>query len=261
MRPLLFCNYAPPLAALLRENCVHLDGLEWSPFHTPAQIAVQRETYPDLAFQFHASHVGRFPGSEQTLRRYHQVCAESGWVSLHLSPIPSLVVNASLKFGLHLPVPDHQWLIDLFIQRILFLQTRLTLPVILENMAVLPGLDSLFESDPETIMQILLETDTGFLLDLGHARIAAAYRKQPVWEYLSALPLERVREIHVSGPRESENGFYDAHQPLQEEDYQLLTWCLRHTDPEVVTLEYFREDGPALARMLVRLWKMIGGDE
>jgi uncharacterized protein (UPF0276 family) len=261
MRPLLFCNHAPPLAALLQNNHVHLDGVEWSPFHTPAQIAAQREIYPGLAFQFHASHVGRVPGSELRLRCYNQICAESGWVSLHLSPIPNWMVSASMKFGLHLPVPDHQWLIDLFIDRILFLQTRLALPVILENMSVLPGLDSSFESDPETISRILLWTDVDFLLDLGHARIAAAYRKQAVRDYLLSLPLERVREIHVSGPRQSENGFYDAHQPLHEEDYQLLAWCLARTEPEMITLEYFREDGPALEEMLVRLWAMIGGNE
>lgn len=259
MRPGLFCNHAPPLANFLRDGCVRLDGLEWTPFHTPEQIAAHRTPYSGFAFQFHASYLGRLPGAELRLRRYHRVCEESGWVSLHLSLIPRWMVTAFTKFGLCFPIPNHQWLMDLFIQRILFLQTRAPYPIILENMGGLTGLESSFESDPETITWILSETGADFLLDLGHARIAAADRGQPVPAYLKALLLNQVREIHISGPRPSETGLNDAHQPLQAEDYQLLAACLSHTDPEMVTLKYFREDGAALADMLIRLWEMIGG--
>ncbi len=38
------------------------------------------------------------------------------------------------------------------------------------------------------------------LLDLAHAQIAAHNRREDVRAYLSGLPLERVREVHVCGP-------------------------------------------------------------
>ena len=60
-------------------------------------------------------------------------------------------------------------------------------------------------------------------------------------EYLKQLPLHKVRQIHLSGPRPRSGYLYDAHEAMGEEDYALLEWALGQTDPEVVTLEYFRE--------------------
>ncbi len=46
----------------------------------------------------------------------------------------------------------------------------------------------------------------------------------------------------------------DAHEPfLREADYEILEWVLKRTKPEIVTLEYFREDQAALKEMLIRL--------
>jgi hypothetical protein len=102
----------------------------------------------------------------------------------------------------------------------------------------------------------------GLLLDLAHARIAAHNRGEDVCAYLSALPLERVREIHVCGPGPDRSGvLQDEHQEMGEEDYALLDWTLERTHPLVVTLEYggtgshfeWRSDLATLERQLTRL--------
>ena len=96
------------------------------------------------------------------------------------------------------------------------------------------------------------------LLDLAHARLAAAFRGQAVEEYVAALPLERVRQIHVSGIRRRNGRWYDAHESLQEEDYRLLEWALDRCDPAMVTLEYFRQDAP-LRDQIGCLAEIVGG--
>jgi uncharacterized protein (UPF0276 family) len=95
-------------------------------------------------------------------------------------------------------------------------------------------------TDPEVITTICNEADIGLMLDLAHLRVAAWHRKEEVDNYLEAMPLNRVREIHVCGPAtDPEHGYLrDRHLEMQETDYNLLLNTLTLTDPVVVTLEY-----------------------
>jgi uncharacterized protein (UPF0276 family) len=119
--------------------------------------------------------------------------------------------------------------------------------------------------DPAFISGVVEETGCGLLLDLAHARVAAHYHGEPVRDYLARLPLDRLVEIHVSGPRPLEaNGktgdgrLYDAHRSLQEEDYTLLRWVLERSAPRAVTLEYWR-DRAQLETQLRRLRALLDG--
>lgn len=93
-------------------------------------------------------------------------------------------------------------------------------------------------SDPEFINEICESGDCGFLLDISHARCSAWYFHMDIRDYLAALPLKRVREIHLAGSILRPEGLRDAHTALTSSDYQLLMEILRRTDPEIVTLEY-----------------------
>ena len=70
------------------------------------------------------------------------------------------------------------------------------------------------------------------------------------------LPLDRVVQIHVSGPRVQEGRLVDVHETLQAIDYELLRFVLARTDPQVVTLEYIR-DRDALREQLVQLRSLL----
>ena len=65
------------------------------------------------------------------------------------------------------------------------------------------------------------------LLDMSHARISAHNMgwKDPK-EYFKALPLEKVREIHVAHPVDRGDQMVDMHQPAQAEDFEWLAWAL-----------------------------------
>jgi uncharacterized protein (UPF0276 family) len=81
------------------------------------------------------------------------------------------------------------------------------------------------------------------LLDLAHARIAAQIRNEAIHDYIQQLPLDKVMEIHVSGPRSQDGDGWveDAHESLLKVDFDLLTWALTKTRPQAVTLEYGQE--------------------
>ena len=253
----LFCDHSPALVRLYHDREISLDGVEFTPFNTPAEIDALRADYPDLPFQFHASNVGRVPFSLQKLNRYQRACPESAWVSIHLSLVPSWILFLALQKGISLPLPAARRVEKRFIRQVQRLAGRTDLPLILENMPTTPLLDNRFESDPATIRWLISALDTGMLLDLAHARVAAMFHALDVKDYLVRLPLERVRQIHVSGTRVVDGVLRDAHEPLQDADYDLLEWTLRRTTPEMVTLEYFRDDQAALKEMLIRLRRCL----
>ena len=58
------------------------------------------------------------------------------------------------------------------------------------------------EIEPRRIAQVLSASHCDLLLDTGHARIAAEELGLAAKEYVAALPLERVAQIHVNGPRQ-----------------------------------------------------------
>ncbi len=249
----LFCDHSPGLAKLYDARQVPLDGVEFSPFNSPKQIEGLRSAYPGLPFMFHASNVGRVPFSLRKLSRYNRACSESKWVSIHLALVPALVLFSAFRLGVALPMAAPDPLERRFIHQVRRLSTKVNLPLIIENMPATTLLNNRFELDPATIRRVLSTLDTGLLLDLAHARVAAEFQKMTVEDYLLELPLERVREIHISGVREVDGVLRDAHETLWEADYELLAWVLERVKPEVVTLEYFREDQQALKEMLIRL--------
>ena len=109
-----------------------------------------------------------------------------------------------------------------------------------------------FEVQTERITEVLEGAECGFVLDIGHARVSAAVLGVDVYDYLRDLPLNRVVQVHVSGPRMRDGRLVDAHESLQETDYALLDFVLDRTQPQVVTLEYTRKR-ESLQEQLFRL--------
>jgi len=76
--------------------------------------------------------------------------------------------------------------------------------ILLENLDFIPnekhGGTAILMSDPQFISRVLEETGTGLLLDLEHALVSARNLGMKYSEYLSKLPLDKVREIHASRP-------------------------------------------------------------
>jgi uncharacterized protein len=138
------------------------------------------------------------------------------------------------------------------------LAAAIPVPLILENLDYCPGGAYEHICEPQFIAAVLVETGAGLLLDLAHARVSAVRLGMPIGEYLAQLPLDRVRQIHVSSPRRRDGTLADAHEPLLEEDYALLREVLRQTRPLALTLEYHRDEA-ALHEQIGRLRELLGG--
>jgi len=132
-------------------------------------------------------------------------------------------------------------------------------PVLVENVPRWSRSRLAYTADPAFISQVVEESGCGFLLDLAHARVTAHYLREPVRDYLARLPLDRLVEVHVSGPRPGphpDGRLIDAHQSMLEVDYELLAWVLERWRPRAVTLEYSK-DRAQIVVQLVRLRALL----
>lgn len=132
------------------------------------------------------------------------------------------------------------------------LQAVGSVPIAVENIPRWTRSRPAYTADPAFISRVVAETGCGLLLDLGHARIAAHFEGEPEHDYLARLPLDRVVEIHVSGPRPGpypDGRLVDAHQPMLEVDYALLAWVLDRSAPRAVTLEYSKDSAQIVAQL------------
>jgi uncharacterized protein (UPF0276 family) len=166
-----------------------------------------------------------------------------------------------LRYGWRMPLPDVERATRRFVWQVQRLQRSIPVPVILENTPPFPFPGYDFEAQAARIRKLLEKTGCGFLLDIGHARVAAATWGIDVHDYLCDLPLEHVVQVHVSGPRmrgsrTREERLIDAHEPLQDLDYALLDYVLARAQPQMVTLEYIRKR-EALLSQLTRLRDLL----
>ena len=163
------------------------------------------------------------------------------WLSVHLG-----FSAAEVFFDLHMtarsPALPRRELLANMCRNVRALAAAIPVPLILENLDYCPGGAYEHICEPAFITAVLNETGAGLLLDLAHARVSAARLGLPIETYLGQLPLDRVRQLHISGSRSHGGVLFDAHEALLEEDYALLEWVLRRTKPLALTLEYNREE-------------------
>ena len=264
----LATNISDPLLALFGEGEVLVDGVEVGSWFSTGQIREYRRALPGLPFTFHGGdlidRVGWIPGTVSRIRAY-LACTASPWASMHITMWPPGMVGFMLRHGRrmlphggHMPAPNRDRATRRFIRQVRKLARAIDVPVLLENTEPLPFDGYEFEAQPERIAEILEGTGCGLVLDLAHARVSAEVLGLDIRDYLRALPLDRVVQIHASGPRVQDGRLVDVHEPMQAIDYELLRFVLARTSPQVVTLEYIRERD-ALREQLVRLRGILEG--
>ncbi len=254
----LSTNLSRPLVELLEMDQTIVDAVEVGPWLSTQKVYEFRQQYPDLPVFLHfnnlVSKLRWIPGTRKSLSDYLRV-TQSSWLSFHFSLLPPGFVWAANQLGIYLPPPDYENSTRVFIGQVEKLKA-LHLPLLIENMPSFERLKYRFEIETKNIARILESADADFLLDMAHAQVAASVLKLDVHQYLDGLPLQKVRQIHVSGTRQKNGVLYDAHKALQEDDYRLLKWILERSSPELVTLEYFRQKD-SLEHQLKRLRELI----
>ena len=112
-------------------------------------------------------------------------------------------------------------------------------------------------TSPHFIKDVLQENNVFLLLDIAHARITAGNTRSCEKAYFNALPLKKVRQIHLSRHSEVGGEFHDSHNHLLSDDWDFF----RHISSispnlKYVTIEYYK-DQETLLMLLQELKKIL----
>lgn len=247
--------YSPALVELLAEEKVPVDRIVVCPWHTGAQIRRARSHRPLLLYNMPAPFALNRPDQfdEAVMAQAERLLtlADPPWFSTN----SSFSVAESEYDGQITPRSETQPRGQVYLntcRNAARLKRWLPVPLILKNLDYHPASAYEYVCEPLFITAVLDAVDCGFLLDVAHARVSAHNLGIDQERYFRSLPLFRVREVHVSGPRLRDGAMTDAHEPLQDEDWEALAFVLARTTPEAVTLEY-TQDKDLLRDQLQRL--------
>lgn len=125
--------------------------------------------------------------------------------------------------------------------------------------------------EPDVIRRVIEACDCSLLLDIAHARLTAENLGRDVHAYIEQLPLERLRELHVTGVGINREGLREDHLPMTDDDWALFEWALenirsgRWARPAVIACEYggvgplfdWRSDPDVIAHDIPRMVALV----
>jgi uncharacterized protein len=76
------------------------------------------------------------------------------------------------------------------------------------------------------LCRLVRETGVGLLLDISHARLSARRSGCSTEEYISRLPLDRLKLIHTTGIGQDSDSSWVDHLPMDDHDYAVLSSVL-----------------------------------
>jgi uncharacterized protein len=260
-------NYTPVLAQLVREGRVRLDR-----FKCPAWPDLLSEASQTLPVYIHFPLlVGHGSGGAYDTETKHPADLDRLADLLEMTGTPYVNTHfiASQRHYPDIPIdssrPDHlRRVLDGALRDLEGLVERFGAErVLVENIINEHGWLTASVL-PEVLGRLLEESGCGFLFDLSHAQLTAENLNLDSRAYSAALPVEQVREIHVTGLQVLEGALLDLmvaigdpygyaadmagrridHLPMTEADWPELAWMLgeitagRWAAPWVVSYEY-----------------------
>lgn len=125
--------------------------------------------------------------------------------------------------------------------------------------------------EPDVLSKIIDETGVNFLFDTAHAQMTSKSLGLDVYEYISKLPLEHLKELHITGIQPDQNGRLRDSMPMSDDNWKLASWVIKRIKdgdwpkPWAVAFEYggigphfgWRSDEDVLAKQLPILHELI----
>jgi uncharacterized protein (UPF0276 family) len=160
---------------------------------------------------------------------------ETPWHSEHLC---FTSVDGSCLHEL-LPIPFTREAVRHTITRVRELQSRLPVPLLLENITYYAELGAAEMDEADFISAVLEGADVGWLLDVNNVYVNALNFGFDAKEWLSRMPLDRVAQLHIAGHKKFGSITVDTHGAgVIDPVIDLMQWTLsRLGRPVPVILE------------------------
>jgi uncharacterized protein len=143
-----------------------------------------------------------------------------------------------------LPVPKTMAVAESIIAKVRTVQSRISVPFLLENITYIFDWPDSELSDAEFLSLICGETGAGILLDVENLYLNGRNHGFDPYAFLDGLPANVVKEVHVAGGVTLQEDFLprpllqDTHShPVPEAALDLLDYALARQAPAVIVLE------------------------
>ena len=264
----LAINYSKQADQLVQEGLIHVDVFKCPDW---PDLIRQASLCRPVAVHFPLS-VGTADDADVDFERIARLMEETGthFVNLHLAPYNKGYSGVTPEN----PEPDQERKVVENILRQVRAFAGFFGPerVILENDPYRGSEGDILRTGakPEIIRYVLEETSCGLLLDISHARISAHYLGVDEKDYLQALPVDQLRELHFTGLHDLD-GWPEDHLPILATDWPVLEWVLNKiasgawAHPWMLAFEYGgvggkfadRSDPEAIAEQIPQLYRLV----
>ncbi len=228
---------AVPWFEVLSENYFGDGGL---PLHYLEQV---RSDYPVTLHGVGMSLGSTDPLDFSYLARLKQLAEqiEPAWISDHLAWI-----SAGNRY-VHdlLPLPYTEEALNHFAERLLQVQDFLGCRLLIENPSSYLSYRKTDMTEWEFLQELVDKTDCDILFDVNNVYVSGTNHGFDPIEYLHALPVGRVKEIHLAGYQKHDNYLFDTHGfRVHPPVWELYRATIEHLGPVPTLIEWDNDIPP-----------------
>jgi uncharacterized protein (UPF0276 family) len=210
-----------------------------------------RERYP-LAMHGVSLSIGSSAPLDREYLRQLKALAErvqAAWISDHLCWTGVAGHNTHDL----LPLPYTEEAITNIVERVSIVQEFLGRRILLENVSSYVAFRDSRLSEWQFLSEIATRADCLILLDVNNIYVSAVNHEFDPHEYLNAIPVERVQQIHLAGHEDHGDYLVDTHDhPVADPVWQLYASAVRRFGAVSTMIE--RDDHiPPLAELCAEL--------
>jgi uncharacterized protein (UPF0276 family) len=171
------------------------------------------------------------------LERVRGLAAAVGaaWVSDHVCWTGVLGLNTHDL----LPLPLTEESLDHVVRRVGIAQDVLERPLVLENPSTYLGFTESTMPEWEFLARLTEESGCGLLLDVNNVYVSAVNHEFDPYDYIRALPADRIVHLHVAGHTDRGTHLVDTHdQPVADPVWDLYRFTTGRLPAMSVLLEW-----------------------
>lgn len=171
---------------------------------------------------------------------------QPAWVSDHLcwTSVHQMVTHDLI------PLPYTEETIKHVGERILQVQDYLKQQLVIENVSSYLQYQDSQMTEWEFVNAVIEYSDCALLLDVNNIYVSARNHEHEAMAYVDAIPVERVRQIHLAGYEDKGTHLLDTHsRPVSDGVWELFEQTLQHVGDVPVLIEW-DNDVPTLDELL-----------
>ncbi|HYO59399.1 DUF692 domain-containing protein [Archangium sp.] len=180
------------------------------------------------------------------------------WWSDHLSYSSA----NGVRFHDLLPLPSTEEAVEHVVHRIREAQQWVDAPLLVENISYYARMPGGTLDDATFVRAVVEQSGCGLLLDVNNVYVNSINHGFEPRAYIDAMPMDRVRQLHLAGHTRQEDLIIDTHiGPITDGVWDLYRYTLRRAGRLIPTLVEWDQGIPPLDEILDELDRARGEAE